>query len=195
VQPTLYQLTWSTPAGQLLAIEPHRHEVVPHAAVLATAYNDPHNAPLLGHTELLSADDVIEHYESVAAGGGHNFLVFVDGALVGDADLRKVSGAAAEFAFMVAAPAAQGKGLGTKIATLVHAFAFGRLGLGRVYASIIPRNAASRRALEKLGSVADESPRARAYADEPGDIILVLDRLVFERAYASQIAEIRIATR
>jgi RimJ/RimL family protein N-acetyltransferase len=195
VQPSLHQIAWSTPAGQLLAIEPRQDEVAQHAAALAVAYNDPHNAPLMGHTALISAGDVIEHYGSVAEDGGHNFLVFLDGELVADADLRNVSDSAAEFAFMVAAPAAQGKGLGTKIATMVHAFAFSELQLDRVYASVVPHNAASRRVFEKLGYAIDASPAARAYADEPGDITLALDRRAFERSHASQIAEIQIARR
>ena len=200
----LCQITWATPAGRLVAIEPRPDEVVRYAEVLAAAYNDPRNAPLLGHTEDVDPDDVVAHYADVAEAGGHNFLVFVersetgggvDGALAADADLRKVGGGAAEFAFMVASPAAQGKGLGTRIATMVHAFGFGRLGLERIYASIIPGNAASRRVFEKLGYQVDASPAARAYADEPGDITMGLDRAAFERSHAQAMAEIAIAVR
>src|SRR5689334_1625131 len=167
VQP-LCQITWTTPAGRLVAIEPRPDEVARHAGALAAAYNDPHNAPLLGHSEDVDEDDVADHYADVAAAGGHNFLVFLDGALVADGDLRKVGGGAAEFAFMVAAPAAQGKGLGTRVALMIHGFGFGRLGLERIYASIIPHNTASRRVFEKLGYRVDDSSAARVYADEPG---------------------------
>jgi RimJ/RimL family protein N-acetyltransferase len=191
----LYQITWATPAGQLVALEPRPDEVVRHAGALAAAYNDPHNAPLLGHTEDVDEDDVVAHYLDVGEAGGHNFLVFVDGALAADADLRKVGGGAAEFAFMVATPAAQGKGLGTRIAMMVHAFGFRRLGLGRIYASIIPGNAASRRVFEKLGYQVDDSPGARAYADEPGDVTMGVDRATFEQAHAQALAEIGIAVR
>lgn len=184
-----------TPAGRLLAIEPRPDEVVRYAEVLAAAYNDPRNAPLLGHTEDVDEDDVIAHYSDVAEAGGHNFLVFADGALAADADLRKIGGGAAEFAFMVASPAAQGKGLGTRVAIMVHAFGFRRLGLERVYASIIPGNAASRRVFEKLGYGVDASPAARAYADEPGDITMGIDRATFERSHAQAMAEIQIAVR
>jgi RimJ/RimL family protein N-acetyltransferase len=215
VQP-LCQITWATPAGRLLAIEPRPDEVARYAGALAAAYNDPRNAPLLGHTEDVDEDDVIAHYGDVAEAGGHNFLVFVersetggedpdgfaggagrgvDGALVADADLRKVGGGAAEFAFMVASPAAQGKGLGTRVALMVHAFGFGRLGLERIYASVIPGNAASRRVFEKLGYQVDTSPAARAYADEPGDLTMAVDRAAFERAHAQALAEIAIAVR
>jgi RimJ/RimL family protein N-acetyltransferase len=219
VQP-LYQLTWATPAGQLVAIEPRPDEVARYAGALAAAYNDPRNAPLLGHTEDVDEDDVIAHYADVAEAGGHNFLVFVergepaggdpdgfaggaggkaprgvDGALAADGDLRKIGGGAAEFAFMVAAPAAQGKGLGTRVAMMIHAFGFRRLGLERIYASIIPGNAASRRVFEKLGYQVDDSPAARAYADEPGDLTMAIDRTTFERSHGETMAEIAIAVR
>jgi RimJ/RimL family protein N-acetyltransferase len=195
VQPALCQITWATPVGLLLAIEPRPAEVQRHAAALAAAYNDPHNAPLLGHTEDVDEDDVVNHYLDVAADGGHNFLVFLDGALVADGDLRKVGSGAAEFAFMVAAPAAQGKGLGTRVALMIHAFGFRRLGLERIYASIIPHNAASRRVFEKLGYREDPSPEGRAYADEPGDVTMVIDRAAFERAHAEAVAEIALTVR
>lgn len=204
----LCQITWVTPAGRLVAIEPRSDEVVRYAGVLAAAYNDPRNAPLLGHTADVDEDDVVAHYADVAEAGGHNFLVFVErsetgskaprgvgGALAADADLRKVGGGAAEFAFLVASPAAQGKGLGTRIATMIHAFGFRWLGLERVYASILPGNAASRRVFEKLGYEVDASPAARAYADEPGDITMGIDRATFERAHAQAMAGIEIAVR
>ena len=195
MQTPRYRIRWSTPAGELLAIEPHRDEITQHAAVLAAAYNDPHNAALLGHTEAMAEADVIAHYAEVSENGGHNFLVFRDGQLVADADLRGVADGAAEFAFMVASVAAQGQGLGTKTATMIHAFAFAQLRLDRIYASIIPENAASRRVFEKLGYSIDPSLAARAYADDPGDIVMVIDRPAFERLHAPQIAEIQIAVR
>jgi RimJ/RimL family protein N-acetyltransferase len=195
VQPVLCQITWATPVGRLVAIEPRPDEVRSHAAVLAAAYNDPHNAPLLGHSEDVDEDDVVDHYLDVAGAGGHNFLVFLDGALVADGDLRKLGGGAAEFAFMVASPAAQGKGLGTRVALMIHAFGFRRLRLERIYASIIPHNAASRRVFEKLRYTVDDSPEARAYADEPGDVTMVIDRATFQRAHADAIAEIALAVR
>jgi RimJ/RimL family protein N-acetyltransferase len=193
VQLPRYRITWSTPTGELVAVEPQVEELAKHAAALAAAYNDPHNAPLLGHTEAMTEDDVIDHYASVADDGGHNFLVLRDGALVADADLRHVGGGAAELAFMVAAVTAQGQGLGTRIAMMIHAFGFGRLGLDRIYVSIVPGNAASRRVFDKLGYAIDETPAARAYADEPGDITMVVERAAFERSHAAQMAGIHIA--
>jgi RimJ/RimL family protein N-acetyltransferase len=194
VQP-LWQIAWQTPVGRIVAFEPRADEVVQHAAQLAAAYNDPHNAPLLGHSEDVDQDDVVDHYADVAEAGGHNFLVFLDGALVADGDLRNVGGGAAEFAFMVASPGAQGKGLGTRVALMIHAFGFGRLGLDRIYASIVPHNTASRRVFEKLGYRVDDSAAARAYADEPGDVTMVIDRAAFEAAHAVAMAEIELAVR
>jgi RimJ/RimL family protein N-acetyltransferase len=195
VQLPRYRIAWSTPAGELVAIEPRPEELAHHAAALAAAYNDPHNAPLLGHTEAMTEDDVIEHYAAVAGDGGRNFLVLRDGALVADADLRHVAGGAAEFAFLVAAVTAQGQGLGTRIATMIHAFGFAQLGLDRIYASIVPGNVASRRVFDKLGYAVDASPAARAYADEPGDVTMVVERPAFQESHATHMAEIRIAMR
>lgn len=190
-----HQISWSTQAGRLLAIEPSRDEIARHAGALAAAYNDPHNAPLLGHTEPSSERDVIRHYERLARRGGHGFLVLRDGELVGDADLRGIADGAAEFAFLVAAIAEQGKGLGTRIATMVHAFAFQELGLVRIYASVIPGNTASRRVFEKLGYELDISPIARGFADEPDDITMSIDRAAFDRSHAPAMAEIEISVR
>ncbi len=189
-----FQIAWSTPAAHLVALEPDAGEVRRHAAVLAEAYNDPHNAPLLGHTDRLGERDVVAHYAGLAE-AGHGFLTFRDGALIGDADLRGVAGGCAEFAFLVAAVAEQGKGLGTRLATMIHAFAFRQLDLARVYASIVPANTASRRVFEKLGYVVDDDPAARAYADEPDDVVLRLDRPVFEHSHAIAMAEIQITVR
>ncbi len=191
-----FELEWSTPVGALLAREPMPDEVSAYAAPLALAYNEPRNALLLGHTELLGESDVIEHYETRAARGDRLFHLFRDGALCGDADLRNIDRASgiAEFAFLIASPDVQGKGLGTRFATMVHAAAFGRLAITRVYASVIPQNVASRRVFEKLGYQPDTSPAARAFADD-GDVTLSIDRATFDRVAAEAVAEIRIAVR
>jgi RimJ/RimL family protein N-acetyltransferase len=193
--PPRYQLSWSTPGGLLRAIEPRVDEIVRHAPELTAAYNDPHNAPLLGHTEPLDEDEVVEHYLALADDGGHGFLVLRDGLLVADGDLRHVAGGAAELAFLVAAVSAQGQGLGTRVAMMLHAFAFGPLGLDRVYASVLPDNIASRRVFDKLGYAVDDSPAGRAYADEPSDLVMVVERPAFTRSHAAALAEIEIAAR
>jgi RimJ/RimL family protein N-acetyltransferase len=189
-----YRITWPSPGESLVALEPRGDELARHAPVLAAAYSHPHNAPLLGHRDPLTARDVIAHYAGLQGAGGHGFLVTDGaGALVGDADLRGVADGDAEFAFLVAAVAAQGRGLGTRIAIMIHAFAFARLGLARVYASIVPHNIASRRVFDKLGYAVDPSPSARRYADDPGDVTLVIDRGTFEHLHAAQLSQIRIA--
>jgi ribosomal-protein-alanine N-acetyltransferase len=159
------RIVWS----ELVALTPG--DVTPYAAALAAAYNDPKNSALLGNTQAMSVADVIEHYATLP----YPFVLLADGELAGDADLRGVAGGAAEFAFLIAAPSAQGKGLGTRFATMIHAAAFRTLGLERVYASVIPDNTASLRVFEKLGYVPDET---LAYGD-PGDIVLRLDRAAF----------------
>lgn len=190
-----YRLEWSTPAGALVALEPSLPEVEPLAARLAAAYNDPHNAPLLGHTAALSAADVLEHYRTLAEAGGRSFLLYRDGGLAGDGDLRGLAGGTAEFAFLIADPAAQGRGLGTRFAIMIHALAFGPLALERIYASVIPANAGSRRVFEKLGYAVDDSAAARAYADDEGDVVLSIDREAFARAHGAAAAEVRIERR
>lgn len=186
-----FRIEWSTPVGQLTALEPTRREVAVHAAELAVGYNEPLNAQLMGHEEPMSADEVVDHYEAMRDDGAHQFLLFCDGKLAGDADLRGLHDGAGEFAFMIGARDQQGKGLGTKLATMIYAFAFAQLGLHHVYASVVPHNAASRRVFEKLGCALDDSAAARAYADEPDDVTYSIDRATFERLHAAAIAELR----
>lgn len=185
---TRYQIDWD----DLSVLEPTPAEIAAHAAALSHAYNEPANAALMGHDQPISPAEVIETY---AGRAGHAFLLFRNRELAGDADLRGLADNAAEFAFMIGAPAAQGKGLGTRFALMIHALAFTQLGLTRIYASVVPHNTASRRVFAKLGYVEDATPAARVYADEPDDITLALDRDVFYREHAPAIAQIRIAIR
>ena len=195
VKRRLFEVAWSTPIGQLTAIEPRPTEVEAHARALAAAYNDPRNAPLLGHEAALSEADVVEHYETLLGEGAHPFLLLLDGELAGDADLRGIAAGAAEFAFLIAAPSAQGKGLGTRFALMVHGFGFAQLGLRRIYASIVPANVASRRVFEKLGHTVDSSAAARAYADADDDVMTSIDRPTFDRLHAPAMEQIRIHMR
>lgn len=179
----------------LEAIEPTPREVEAAAAALAEAYNDPHNAPLLGHTEVLDAADVVDHYAEHAATGARQFLLHAGGVLVGDADLRGLRRGAAEFAFLIATRATQGRGLGTRFAQMIHTFGFATLGLDVIYASVAPANVASLRVFAKLGYHEDASPRARRYADEPGDVVLSIDRATFLAGHADATTAITIAAR
>lgn len=168
-----YQVTWN----ELTAIEPTPDEVRGHVPALVAAYNHPRNAPLLGHTAELTADDVREHYESLHARGARPFLLFDSGVFAGDGDLRGIANGTAEFAFLIASPDAQGKGLGTRFATMVHALAF-QQGIDKVYATVVPDNTASKRVFEKLGYTVDTTEAAALYGDE-GDIVLSIDRATF----------------
>lgn len=184
------RIDWHTEG--LVAFEPSLDDVREHADALVAGYNDPRNAPLMGHTAAMTAEDVLEHYGDMAEEGARQFLLFSGGALAGDADLRGFHDGACEFAFMIAAPIAQGKGLGTKFATMIYAFAFEQLGLSHVYASVIPENVASKRVFEKMGCVLDASAAARAFADEPGDLVMGIDRATFERSNAAALAAISV---
>ena len=171
--------------GNLLAFTPH--DVTPYAPQLAAAYNL--NATMLGNTQPMTAGDVIEHYAALHPPAAHPFVLLADGELAGDGDLRGITGGAGEFAFLIAAPSAQGKGLGTRFAIMVHAFAFGTLALDRLFASVIPANTASLRVFEKLGyAVAHDASRG-----DVGDIVLAIDRAIFEDRHADVLSKIRIA--
>ncbi len=184
-----YRIEWA----DLVASEPVPGEVARYAEQLSRGYNEPRNAELMGHERAISAAEVIELWDAAAAEGVRSFLLFEAEQLAGDGDLRGIRDGTAEFAFMIAAPAAQGKGLGTRFATMIHAFGFQVLGLDRIYASIVRHNTASRRVFEKLGYAVDASPIARSYADEPADLVLSLDRATFERV--PELAQIALALR
>jgi RimJ/RimL family protein N-acetyltransferase len=187
-----HRIVW----GDLAAIEPTPEEVAAAAPVLGAAYNDPHNAPLMGHVDALTAGDVMDHYADLADEGAHAFLLYEAGELAGDGDLRDLDDEArdCEMAIMIAARASQGRGLGTRYAIMLHAFAFRALALARVYVAIVPRNYASRRMFEKLGYVLDDGDRARELA-EPGDLTFSLERSVFETLHRVALAEIEISPR
>lgn len=198
------EIVWAN----LRAIEPTRAELMQYSDALADGYNDPANAPLMGHTSVISPREVVESYEESIGNGMRAFLFFIGDAFAGDGDLRNPRGTpgesnalqmsrghTAEFAFMIAVPSAQGKGLGTRFATMLHMFGFRELGLARIYASVVPQNTASLRAFEKLGYVRDDSPEARGYAEEPGDITLSLARELFIEKHRAIYDEIQIGAR
>ena len=174
-------IAWTTELGQLAAVEADPEDMATHAEALARGYNDPQNASLMGHTETIEPAEVIASYAERLADGSRAFLLFRDHQLVGDADLRNFRDGAAEFAFMIGDPNAQGKGLGTRFAIMIHAFGFHHLDLDRMFASIIAHNTASRRVFEKLGYVVDHSAAARAFADEPDDVVMSVDVSAFSR--------------
>lgn len=185
-----FTITWL----ELEAIEPYRDELDRHVAALVAAYNHPANAKLLGHTAPLAAEDVIDHYERLWQNGDRPFLILRDGELVGDADVRGIADGRGEFAFLIAAPSAQGKGTGTKIAIMLHHFAFSHLAIEHVYASVLPENVASLRVFEKLGYLRDTSELARAFGD-PGDVTLSLSHARFQQRHSDRLGEIAVHPR
>jgi RimJ/RimL family protein N-acetyltransferase len=196
----LTTLEWRQGDELLVATEPTRREVEAAAARLAGYYNDPHNSRMMAHEGEMSPAEVVAYYEDLRGEGGRPFLLErAAGAgarvLMGDADLRNIDGGTGEFAIMIGARDVQGRGLGTRFALMVHAFAFQRLGLERVYVSIIEANAASRRLFEKLGYLADDGPAAREFADDDTDLTLSIERAAFEAARARELAEIRVHER
>jgi RimJ/RimL family protein N-acetyltransferase len=193
----LWAIDWFDGAEALRAFEPTDDELADAAPGLARAYADPHNSRMMGQAPdtAFDAADVVAHFTRVRAGGGHPFLLQRSGALAGDADVRHLTGRGAEMAMLIADPAAQGKGLGTRFGRMLQLFAFRALNLDCLYVSIIPENRASRRLFEKLGFVPDDSPDARRHADEATDITLSLARDRFEGAVGTDLAAIRLLPR
>jgi RimJ/RimL family protein N-acetyltransferase len=181
-----HQVSWNTAAGVLLAREPARSEIAQQAPALAAHYNEPYNSLMMAHTAPLSPLEVEQVYEQLTAAGGRAFLLYLDGELMGDADFRHIEGGRAEFAILVGARAAQGKGLGTRYAAMLHAWAFEVLRLSTVYVTIIPRNAPSRRLFEKLGYRADSSAQAKGYAEAPDDLCMSVEHGAFTQAAERQ---------
>lgn len=187
------QASWDT--STLRVFEPTRAEVVAAAPALAAYYNDSHNASMMTNTRDLTVDDVVETFESFWAAGDRPFLLERDGELMGDADFRHIADRAAEFAIMVGQRAQQSRGLGTRYAAMLHVAAWRVLQLERVYATVIPANAASRRMLEKLGYQVDLSPRAMSFTEDEDDVALSIDLSAFELQYAELAQAVVITSR
>ena len=191
----LWAIEWRQDDELLGAVEPTAAEIARAAPALAGHYNDDHNRRMMAHEETLDAGEVAAYYAELRGEGGRPFLLERDGILMGDADLRNIDGPAGEFAIMIGARAAQGRGLGTRYAVMLHAFAFGVLGLERLYMSVIPANAASRRLFEKLGYEFDDSADARDFADEETDVRMSIARAPFEARWRDEIAALRMFER
>src|SRR3954468_23076770 len=192
----LWAVEWAQGAEALTAVEPTDDELRGAAPVLAASYNDSHNRVMMGHDdEPHTAGDVVAYYEQLRIEGGRPFLLYMNGALMGDADFRNIGDISGEFAIMIGRRASQGRGLGTRFALMLHAFGYDVLGLERIYISVIPANTASRRLFEKLGYQPDDSPEARALIDEETDLTMSLARSAFDRARIGDQAAIRVAIR
>jgi len=192
---TLWSIEAPGGIGKLLAFEPTEAEVLAAAPMLALFNNDCHNSSMLTNTQEMTATCIVENYASLRANNGRPFLLEQDGVLMGDADFRNISGSTAEFGILIGSRNQQSRGLGTRYAAMMHVAAFRALGLERVYSSIIPANIASRRMVEKLGYVLDESPFAKTFAEDKDDMVLSLDWPQFQLANAEILSEVTITVR
>jgi RimJ/RimL family protein N-acetyltransferase len=177
------------------AFEPTTDEVRAVAAQLSSYYNDEHNRAMLTHEDDMSAEEVIVHYTESRKRGDRLFLLELDGLLVGDADFRHFDAESAEYAIMIGARNLQGRGLGRRFTTMLHAWAFRGLGLRRVYVTILPANRASIRLFEQLGYGPDHGFRARSLIDEESDVTLSMERSAFEKQHGAMMDQVRFAPR
>jgi RimJ/RimL family protein N-acetyltransferase len=193
----LLVIEWTLGGTRLRVLEPLTAELRMHANDLAGYYNEPTNRALMTNEHEFSAEDVALHFADIRAEGGRPFLLFENELLLGDCDLRHIEENQAEFAILVGARARQGQGRGTLFSVMVHALAFGHLGLERVYASVRPENAGSLRMLEKVGYTRDASPLARRYAEKHDDVCLSVAACAFEDGFAQNLSTqtIRVAVR
>jgi RimJ/RimL family protein N-acetyltransferase len=176
-----------------VAREPEVDEIRRRASQLAAAYNEPHNRAMMANTVAFSPAEVVAHYAKMQGEGARAFFLYDGAVFVGDADFRNITATSAEFAILIAARGSQGNGLGTRFALLLHVLGFGAMGLERVYVSILPENEASLRLFGKVGYLPDDSPSARAYADDTRDVSLSLAKRDFERAHAGALAAVRVS--
>jgi RimJ/RimL family protein N-acetyltransferase len=184
---------WRTPVGDLAIAEPPDEAVARASRDLAAFYNDPHNSALLSNTHFFSSDEVEQHWRDLRADGGRAFLFTRDGVLVGDGDFRHVGEREAELALLIGPRALQGMGLGRRFALMLLSLGYGELGLERVYVAIRPQNAGSLRLFERVGFVRDETPAARAYAEDDDDVCMVLGRDDFLAWHADAVRQIEHA--
>jgi len=189
------RIEWRFGDTTLVARVPTGVELEEAAPLLADAYADPRNAAMMGHDAAFDAHDVIEHYGQLAEAGGVAFLLYEGERLVGDADLRAIDRDAghAEIAIMLRPiEGTQSRGLGTRFAVMVHAYAFRALGLATVYAAVLADNQPSQRLFVRIGHHPDDSPRARAHVDDESEKTYSIDRETFERLHAAALEAIVI---
>jgi RimJ/RimL family protein N-acetyltransferase len=181
----LVEVKYQHAQSLLRAFEPTLEEVRLAATRLSGFYNDAHNRTMLTHEDDLSAEKVVEYYGESRTGGDRLFLLEQDGELIGDADFRNFDAESAEYAILIGARNLQGRGLGRKFTTMLHAWAFRGLGLDRVFVTILPANRASIRLFEQLGYELDNGPRARSLIDEESDVTLSIQRSAFEMQHGA----------
>jgi ribosomal-protein-alanine N-acetyltransferase len=115
-------------------------------------------------TRLVGQPDVVEDRDAFSVrcsarqrerqlGAGYGFGVFVDGALAGEINLSSVQRGPFQSGYIGywIDQARAGHGYTPEAVVVMARFAFEELRLHRIQISIIPRNGASRRVVEKLG--------------------------------------------
>ena len=183
------EVRWQRENALYRAIEPTAQLIDEHADTLRDWYNLPSNAAMMGNTVEMSRDDVVEYWAGIAERTARGFLLFVEDNLAGDAELRNITSARAEFSIMIGAD--QGRGLGATFSAMLHVFAFRSLGLERVYVQPKPENIRVQRMELRLGYALDDSPEARALADEERDITMSISRAMFAERNAAAWNEVQ----
>lgn len=178
------RLVWNRGGHAFEAIEPDVHLLERHADRLRDWYNAPENASMMDGSGTMSREDVLDFWRDLRDSGGRGFLGFVDGELVGDADIRGRRRRTAEFAVMIGGAEHKGRGLGRAFSEMVHVFAFRELGLRRIY--VPPRRDNERvHALNAfLGYQRDDSEAARKFADSPDCVTYSLSAGTFRLGHA-----------
>ncbi len=161
------RLAWNRGGHAFEAIEPDVELLERHADRLRDWYNAPENATMMDGSADMSREDVLDFWRDLRAAGGRGFLGFVDGVLVGDADIRGRRRKTAEFAVMIGGAEHKGRGIGRTISEMVHVFAFRELGLRRLYVPPRRDNVRVHALNAFLGYERDDSAAARAFADSP----------------------------
>ena len=187
----LTRLTWVRDGQRFDIVAPDHALVVLHADALLAWYNAPDNASMMEGSGAMTRDDVIEFWTTLQDGGGYGFLAFVDGRLVGDADVRGIEGSVGEFAIMIGDSRDKGRGIGKTIARMVHVFAYREIGLERLYVPPRRDNAPVHALNAFLGYERDDSPAARAFADSPHCDTYSMGAETFRRLHADAWAEVR----
>lgn len=124
-------------------------------------------------SRVVGAPDVVEDRQAFASrcgarqreiqlGTGHGFGIFVDGRFGGEININAINRGAHQSAYVGywIDEALAGNGYMPEAVVLILRYAFEQLGLHRVQISIIPRNTASRRVVEKL-EIRDEGVAVR----------------------------------
>ena len=190
-----YAITW----GELTAIEPTLDEIAYHAgdALGRLQRADERRADGPHRADSRRRRDRRPTTRTIAA-GMRAFLLFRRRRarrFAGDADLRGLRGGAAEFAFMIATPTAQGKGLGTRFAhdgPRVRRFTSSR---SRASTRRSSRTTRRRGACSRSSATSSTTapPRASTPTSPATSRSCSIAR-AFERTHAAVLAEIRIAS-